>query len=382
MNKTAKTIIGIIIIVIIVILVVIFSGEKGEKEPIKIGFLAPLTGDAASYGQGEKNAVDMAVEKINAEGGIKGRLLEVVYEDGKCSGKEATTAAQKLINIDKVKIILGGACSGETLAVAPIAEENKVILFSAFSSHSDITEAGDFIFRNSTIDSDAAMQIAEMIFKEGYKKVAIISENTDYCQGVREMFREYFKRLGGEVVADELYGMESKDYRTQLTKIKNTNPDAIFFNPQSGIAAGLTVKQAKELNIEVPYFGNYAFSSGDALTNGGSALDGLKFVDAPGLSKDNPKAVQFLNEYVDKYSKPSSDYEIGARYDSVFIIANSLKDCGENTECIKDYLYETEYDGTIGKYGFDENGDVVGIKFAIKKIKNGQVTLIKQPKKE
>lgn len=381
MSKTIKIIIGIIIAIIIIGGIWYGMGKKpAEKGPIKIGFIGPLTGDAASYGQSEKNAIELALEDINAKGGVNGKKIEVIYEDGKCTGQDAVTAVQKLINVNGVKIILGGACSGETLAVVPLAEQNKVILFSAFSTAPDITNAGDFVFRNAPSDILSGVDTAEMVFfKDGYKKAAILSENTDYAQGVRRVFKQHFRELGGEIVADEIYLQNAKDFRTQLTKIKSANPDAIIFIPQTGITGGLAVKQAREIGLNVPYYsGSVVFSSGDALTTGGDALNGLKFVDNPGLSKDNPKAVSFLNEYLSRYSKPSSEYEIGARYDSVFIIADTLRRCEENTECIRDYLYTLkEYNGVIGKYSFDKNGDVVGLKYTIKEIRNGEVVELK-----
>ena len=204
MNQSTKWIVGVIVVVAVVAVGYFVSkgpSEPVSTEPIKIGF-----GDAATYGVDEKNATALAVEEINNAGGIKGRSLEVIYEDGKCSGKDAATAAQKLINIDGVKIILGGACSGETLSIAPIAEQNKIIIFSAFSSSPDITKAGDYIFRNSPSDLDVAKGYAQFIVSRGgYKNIAIISENTDYAGGVKKVFNEEIARLGGKIVADEVF---------------------------------------------------------------------------------------------------------------------------------------------------------------------------------
>lgn len=365
-----------IIIVIALLLVVAGCTITGNvtKETIRMGVIAPLTGDAAAYGQSEKNAVELAVEEINSNGGIDGKLLEVIFEDGKCNGMDAVTAAQKLINVDRVKIILGGACSGETLAIAPLAEQNEVLVFSSFSSSPDLTDAGDFIFRNAPSDEIGGRDAVRMIYDDGHKRVAILSENTDYAQGVRRVAKEAFEEKGVEIVADELVEMESKDFRTQLVKIKASNPDAVFFNPQTGISGGLAVKQAKELEVNVPYYGTFVYSSGDALTNGGKALDGIKFTDAPGLSEKNEKAVLFLEEYLARYPKPASDYEAGARYDSVWIMEEAIGFCGINTGCLRDYLYNLErHEGTIGVYSFDSNGDVEGINYAIKKIVNGEV---------
>lgn len=373
MNNTNKVILIIVAVIVVVVAVWYGIGKKSTptvKEPIKLGFVAPLTGDAASYGQGEKQAIELAIEEINSAGGIDGVALEVIFEDGKCNGKDAVTATIKLINIDEVKIILGGGCSGETLAMAPITEKSKVILFSSFSTSPLITEAGDYVFRNAPSDIDSGKAGAEMMFKDGHRRIAILTENTDYTQELKRVLIESIEELKAEVVADEIYELGSRDYRVQLLKIKENNPDVIFFNAQTGVSGGLAVKQAKELGVDVPYYGTGVFSSGDALTGGGVATNGLKFVDVAGLSEDNSKAVIFLEKYLEKYSNPSSEYEIGARYDSVYLIADALKLCAAvNTDCIKNYLYNlSEYDGVIGKYRFDQNGDVVGIKYIIKQV--------------
>lgn len=373
MNKNTKIIIGIVVI-LIAVWGIWYGVNKQPKEQgvIKIGFIGPLTGDATSFGETEKNAVEMALAKINAIGGINSRKLEVIYEDGKCGGKDAATAIQKLINIDRVKIVLGGTCSAETLGAAPIAEQNKVILFSAFASNPSITESGDYIFRNSISDLQGGKDGAAMI-KE--KKIAILTENTDYSMGIREVFKEEFTNLGGEILIDEIYVPGEKDFRTYLTKVKGKNPEAIFVNPgTSSSAGGLIIKQARELNIEVPIYGNFLLGVKDALEAAGESANGVIFFDAPGFNSNNPRAVSFLNDYKLKYGDPSSEYEAGARYDSVFIINNALKECGENSDCIKDFLYKMDwYEGTIGKYKFDNKGDIIGLKYAIKEIINGKV---------
>jgi branched-chain amino acid transport system substrate-binding protein len=263
MNKTTQIIIGIIVAVII--LAGIWYGVSKKptapttKEPIKIGFIGPLSGDAASYGIPIKNAIALAVEEINNAGGINGRKIEIIYEDGKCNGKDAVNAAQKLINIDKVNIILGGMCSGELLAIAPITEPAKVLLLSPSASSPDITHAGDFIFRNNPSDADGGKALAKLV-REKYTKAAIISENTDYAQALARVFVEHFRSLGGEVVAQENFDPGVKDFRTILTKIKASNPEALVINPQTEIAGGLIVKQAREIGITIPLYGTVALA--------------------------------------------------------------------------------------------------------------------------
>ncbi len=369
---------------IIILLIVVAGGyfllhkQPAPAETIKIGFIAPLTGDAAAYGIDEKNATAIAVEEINTAGGIDGRPLKVIYEDGKCSGKDAATAAQKLTSIDKVKIILGGACSGETLAVAPIAEQNKVVVFSAFSSSPDITNAGDYIFRNSPSDTDVAKGYAQFIVnKAGYKKIAIISENTDYAQGARKVFIDEVKKLGGDITADEVFNQGERDFRINITKIKSSGPEAIFINPQSGTTGGLALKQIKELGIKTSVFSVYVFSGKDAQESAGSAANNLIFFDLVGLTNTD-KGKAFAEKFNARFGKiGGSEYSTGARYDSVYIIADALRKCGEDTECIKHYFYNMDwYEGVIGRYKFDSNGDVVGIEPLISKIiRDGRVEM-------
>lgn len=387
MNKTGKIILGVVVVVVVVGLFYWGFTHNNQAtgpatgEPIKIGFIAPLSGDASSYGFGEKNAVEMALAEINQNGGVIGQPIEVIYEDGKCNGKDAVTAAQKLMEIDNVKIILGGGCSGETLAIAPVTEEKKVILFSAFSSNPSISQAGDFVFRNMMSDKDIAEATGISAVNDGYKKIAILSENTDYAQGVRKNMIAKLKNLGAEIVADEIYATNAKDFRTQLTKIKAANPEAIIFDPQASVAAGLSVKQSKEMGLNLPYYGVIAFSSPEALSIGGEALNGLKFTDAPGLVKSNPKAQKFLENYLAQYPQPSSDYDIGARYDSVYLMAEAIKSCKKvDSECIKNYLYNLpEYKGVIGNYHFDQNGDSVGLKTAaLKVVKDAKAGIVEE----
>ncbi len=355
------------------------NGNVAKKETVTIGFISALSGDAAAYGATERNVVEMAVNEINQQGGINGKNLQVIYEDGKCSGKEATFAAQKLIDTDHVKIILGGSCSSETLAVAPITEKSKVILFSAFSSNAQITQAGDYIFRNSPSDRDQGRIAAEMILHRGYKAIAVLTENTDYALGLGDVFKKRAQELGATIVADERFNQEEKDYRAQIIKIKKAEPDAIFVNPQEGLTCGLAIKQIRELGITTPLFTTYAMNSPDSLNGAGSAAEGIVFSDAPSLDSSNKKAANLLKEYTTKYGKPAHDLLMALRYDTVQITADALKKCGENTDCIKDYFYSlTNYEGTGGTYGFDSNGDEVGILFVVKQVKGGKIITLNE----
>lgn len=374
---SAKKIALAIVIIIIILSVAIFLIKPSSGAAIKIGFIGPLSGGAASYGEAERNAVDLAVKEINDAGGIQGKKLEVVYEDGKCDGMEAVNAAQKLVNVDRVGIILGGLCSAETLGIAPVAESNNVILFSAFSSSPDITNAGDFVFRMVVSDTDPAL-IGKILPYMANKKIALITENTDYSIGIRKALVKNAERYNITISADELYAPGEKDFRTYITKAKASGPDAVFINPgTSEEAAGLMAKQSRELGFNASIYGNFIIGTPKSLEVAGEVLEGAIFYDAPLLDESNPKANEFMQKYRSLYGEPASFWEAGARYDSVYILKNALDACREDTACIRDFFYSMDwYSGVVGKMKFDANGDAVGVEGSAKTIKDGKPMII------
>ncbi len=356
----------ICIIGILIIGILTFAFSNSSNKTIKIGVIAPLSGDVGSYGQEVRSVLEIAKAEINTNNELNGQKIELFYEDSKCDSAEAAKATEKLIDVDNVKIIIGGVCSSETLAAAPITEKNKVILFSTGSSSAAVSNAGDYVFRNYPSESILGKASAELIYSKGYKNIAIISENTEYANSVVEIFTKRFNELGGKILTLQKYNTESNDFLTQLTKIKDSTSDALFIVPQSALKGGLIVKQAKELNLLIPFFGTAQFNGQDALDAGKESLNGLEYVDTPILNQNNNLVKLFLQKYTPKIS----DYFSGATYDSLYLLTDAIKQCDENTDCIKDYLYTVKYSGVIGNYYFDNLGDVQGIKFTDKKIIN------------
>ena len=328
-----------------------------SSESIKLGFVGPLTGENANIGIPIRRGVELALEDINAKGGVNGRQLEAIFEDGKCGAKDANTAGLKLIDQDEVISIVGGVCSSETLAIAPNAEQNKVPLISPSSTNPKITEAGDYIFRVVGSDALQGKVMAEYVFSEGYEKAAIIYQNSDYNTGLKNVFTETFTNLGGEVVAAETYESDAKDYKTQLTKISASDAEALYIIPYS--EGGLIVKQAKELGLEIPFFGPETFESEAIIKDGGNALEGLVFT-KPRFDENNPPSKKVLNQYQAKYGEKSEfpAYMTNA-YDIVMLITKALEK-EVSSESIKKYLYTVKnYDGAGGKLTIDKNGDAL-----------------------
>ena len=188
-------------------------GCGGEEEPFRVGVMESLTGAGETYGTVATQAKQMAADEINAAGGIDGRMLELVVEDSQCTAKDAIAAYNKLTDVDGVKIILGTSCSSAMLGAAPLAEADGVILFSGLASNPDIAQAGDYIFRTQISDIQVGIDTGNTLWADGIRKLATITEATDYAEGVRRTSVAQFEKRGGMVVAEERYG--SGRYRLQ-----------------------------------------------------------------------------------------------------------------------------------------------------------------------
>ena len=205
--------------------------EQGEESPFRIGVMESLTGAGETYGTVAVQAKTMAMDEINAAGGINGRMLELVVEDSKCNAQDAINAYNKLTDVDGIKIILGTSCSGAMLGVAPLAERDGVILFSGLASNPDIANAGDYIFRTQISDIEVGINTGNVLWADGIRTLATITEETDYAEGVRRTSVAQFEKNGGKVVAEERYAPDTTDFRSQLTKLFNAGADALHVAP-------------------------------------------------------------------------------------------------------------------------------------------------------
>ena len=344
----------------------------------KIGVMYPLSGDGAAYGLPIQRATKIAIDEINAKGGVNGRKLEPIWEDSKCNPKDGNAAAQKLVNIDKVKVIIGGVCSGETLGAAPITEENKVVLISPSATSPDITKAGDFVFRVAPSDEYAGVVASDYAFNDlGAIKVAIISEATDYAQGLRRVFKESFEKLGGKIVADETFNPEDTDLRTQVTKAKASNPDLIYIVPQTVPKGVLLVKQIKEAGLNTQLLTAEVLIGRNVIKENAADMEGLIGVEQK-FDEKVPKAAALLAKYKQqaKEDAPFPTYMTGA-YDVVYLLADAIEKNGYDSEKIRDYLYAVKnYEGAVGKITIDENGEPI-LEYAVKQVKSGELVNLK-----
>ena len=338
--------------------------EESPPEPFVIGAMDALTGVAESYGNPLHQAKLLAVEEINAAGGINGRELRLIVEDSKCNAQDAITAYNKLTDVDGVKIILGTTCSGSMLGVAPLAEKEGVVLFSASATSPDIALAGDYIFRTAINDLRLGVDTGNTLWVDGMREIATITEATDYAEGTRRTSVEQFEKLGGEVVAAESYSSEILDFRSQLTKLLAESPDALLLAAQGEVSAGTIMRQARELGFDGPIYAETVASSPDALAIAGDAATGMKAI-VPNPNLSTSAGTEFLAGFESRYGVVASlPWFQGSAYDDVYIAAECLRqtDDDQDADGFRDCLYGLTWSGAVGdNYSFDENGEVVGL---------------------
>ncbi len=353
---------------------VVLSGCQSQST-IKIGMITPLTGDISTYGQDILHGAQMAIEEVNAAGGINGKQVELIAEDGKCSGGDAASAAQKLVNVDKVIAILGGQCSGETLAAAPIAEAGKIVLLSSFSSNPQVSQAGTYVFRNYPSDALKTKAMAALFAKRGYKTVATLGENTDFSTGFRDSLAKDLPE--GAIVFSEMVDPGTKDFRSLLTRLKSTEFDVFVPNANQTAVMGELIKQFREAGFAQPIVSHDVADSADVVAAAGADAKDIFLLNVPTAGSGTP----FEDKFTTKYGQPKSTISGGAfSYDDAMILMTGLKTAKTSTE-LRDWMDALpSYEGVVGTISFDTNGDVVGVPYVLKTFKDGQIVKLEDIK--
>ena len=339
------------------------GGIGGGDEPYRIGVMESVTGPGETYGNVAVQAKQMAVDEINAAGGINGRMIELIVEDEKCNAQDAITAYRKLTDVDGVKIILGTSCSGAMLGAAPLAEGEGVVMFSGLATNPDIANAGDYIFRTAMSDAQVGIDTGNVLWADGVRTLATITEATDYAEGVRRTSVEQFEKRGGQLVGEERYASDVTDFRSQITKLLNANPDGLHVAAQSEFSGGTIVKQARELGYEGPIYSDIVPIGTTALEIAGDAATGMKAITAD-LDPANSKAQEVITNFREKYDYVTLPWYLGSAYDDVYITAECLKQTEDDQDAdgFRDCMYDVTWSGAIGNnYSFDEDGEVVGL---------------------
>lgn len=326
------------------------GGGDAKGDTIKIGANLELSGEVASYGQSISEGMELAIEEINASGGVDGKKIKVVKVDNKSDNAEAASAATRLTSQENVLAIIGAATSGNTIAQAQIANDTKTILLSPSGTAPNVTENEDgsineYVFRTSYIDPFQGTVAANFAAKElGVKTAAIYSDSaSDYAKGLAAAFKETFQKAGGKIVAEESYVAGDTDFRSTLTRIKSANPEFVFI-PGYYEEVGLIVKQARESGVTVPLMGADGWDSPTLVDLAGKdALNNTFITNHYSAQDPDIKIQEFVTKFKEKYKDKSPDAFNALGYDSVYLLVDAIKRAGSlDREAVKDALAETK----------------------------------------
>jgi len=364
-----KVLVTIGVIAVIAIGFFVWLNKAGKKQEVRIGVIIPLTGDYANYGNNIKNALEICFEDIMQE---KNKYeYKLIFEDDQAKPKMATSAINKLIFTDNVKIIIGGFTSSSSVAIEPIAEQNQVLLFSPSTSTPILTSNTPYFFRNYPSDETQAKGYAEMISnKFGLKTVSTVYSMSDYGMFANEVFAEKISELGGSVLGQHGYPPNTKDFRTIIAKLKKENPKGVMLLGYYNEITPLLM-QARSLDFKTQFFGQEGIESEELLNIAKESAEGLIYF-VPNFDPESPYANDFVNKYVEKHGSEPENFGAHA-YDVLKILWQLIEQFGNNPEVIKDEIVKIKnYNGVSGITSFDEDGNIIESHIMVKTINNNK----------
>jgi branched-chain amino acid transport system substrate-binding protein len=335
--------------------------DQAASNEILIGSYSSNTGATATFGVFQLHGTQMAIDEINANGGINGKKIKHINYDNKSDNDETLAVVNRLISQDNVVAILGEATSGRSKIGGQVAQQNKVPMLTSSATNPDVTKIGNYIFRACFIDPFQGTVMAKFMTENlKLKKAAVLRDiKNDYSVGLADIFTQKLKDAGGEVVTDVSYQEGDIDFKSQLTAIKSKNPEAIFV-PGYYNEVALIAKQARELGMKQPLLGGDGWSSPKLHEIAGSAIDGNYFSNHYTTESSDPKTQAFIKAYKEKYHE-DADVMAALAYDAVYLLADAIKNTKEITrDNIRDELAKIkDFQGVTGKMSMNENRDAV-----------------------
>jgi len=327
-------------------------------DPIKLGEYASLTGKEAGFGQTSHQGVVLAIEEINAAGGVLGRKLELTTEDNQTKPGESATVVKKLISRDKVVALIGEVSSGRSLEAAPIAQQAKIPMVAPAATNPKVTQAGNYIFRVCFIDPFQGTVMAKFAKEDlKVKRVAVLSSVSNaYSLGLAKFFKETFVAGGGEIVTEKNLAEGDKDFRAQLTAVKAAGVDAVYV-PCYYTEAALIVRQARDLGLTMPFFGGDGWEDEQLLKIGGEAMNGCYYSTHFSAENTDPVVAAFTAKYKARWNNESPGAFSALGYDAVYVIADAIKRAGGTDGAkLRDALAATkDFPGISGTTTIDKD---------------------------
>ncbi|HEY9074323.1 MAG TPA: ABC transporter substrate-binding protein, partial [Desulfobaccales bacterium] len=355
------------LMVVLCLLGAMLAGGCGQQpaNEIRIGVNAELTGSKPTVGDSCKKAMELLAAQVNAAGGLKlgdkTYHLKLFVEDNEDKAESAAAADQKLISQNNVLAIIGPNASGNAIPAARICEDAKVIMITPWATNPKVTEGKKYVFRACFID-DFQGQVMAKFARDNLKAqtaAVLYDVASEYNKGIAEFFKKSFETMGGKVVAFESYTKDDKDFSSQLTTIKATNPGVLFL-PNYYNEVPLQVQQARRLGISCPFIGSDSWGSPEILTLCGADLDQSYFSTHYATDIATDTAQKFIREYAAKYGKKPDDVA-ALTYDAGGLLLQALRQAGvPDRQKVRDALASVkEFDGVTGNMKFHGTGDPI-----------------------
>tara|TARA_B100000686_G_scaffold210648_1_gene217438 strand:+ start:1809 stop:2963 length:1155 start_codon:yes stop_codon:yes gene_type:complete len=330
----------------------------GQADAIKVGFNVPLTGFAAADGKSARIGAELAVEQVNAAGGINGRNLELVIYDDQASPKESAPLAAKLITQDEVVAGISGSYSGATRAAATIYQENGTPYISAYAVHPDITRSGEYVFRTSFMGEvqgrAGAKLVGEMM---GKKRVSIITLANDFGKSLEAGFKEKAGEYGIEILGEYDYSIKDREFGPIVSKVKAESPDAIYASGYF-FTAGPLVTQLREAGVAVPIIGQEGYDGEMFIKIAGDAAEGVIITTSLDRDSKDPLAQAFITGFQEKSGYPA-DMVSASTHTAVLVLAEALKQVDPNDKAaLRQAIASTSINAATGNISFNKLGEV------------------------
>ena len=340
-----------------------FAGGTGETNEMKVGFIGPMTGDYANYGVYISDGAKLAIDEFNAAGGISGNPVELIIEDSEGSTDKGLSAIEKLSGSDHICALIGPVFSGVCNAVGPRCQDEGILMVTPSGTEKSITSIGDYVFR--TIPSDGLQSdVAGTYFYDelGYTNLGCLYAKNDYSQGLYEGTKKVFEAKGGKMDVVETCQVGDKDFKTQLTKLKGSDVQAIYIPDYTAEMAQI-LEQASQLGITVPFLSSDGFSNPEIYKLAPKFTDGVIYVGPPQVEAST-KYSDFITNFKAAYGREPSSFAI-ASYDAASLLMKVLQQVYTETgkldrTAIRDAFASYEgFEGVTGTIAFDEKGDLI-----------------------
>ena len=337
------------------------AAPKTESGPtIKVGHYASTSGSEATFGISTDNGIRLAVNEINAAGGVNGKKIEVITYDTKSDSKEAGNCVTRLITSDKVTAVLGEVASGLSMAGGAVCQQYGVPMISPSSTNPGVTAKGDFIFRVCFIDPFQGFAGAKFA-KENLKasKVALLyDQSAPYSKGLRDEFKKHFEKMGGTIVSDQAYTKGDQDFSAQLNAIRTAAPDAIYV-PGYYTEVGNIALQSRKLGIKVPLLGGDGWDSEQLAKIGGQAIEGCYYSNHYAPDQPTEAVKNFVEKYKKAYSGQTPDGLAALGYDAAMVLADAMKKSKSlDGKDLRDAIAATrDFKAVTGTISIDKNRD-------------------------